>query len=80
MCAAGYVSGKSPGYRALNGIISSVWKCEASLTIHDSGWLIYRFNQEEDKLFVLRGGPYLVYGKPLILRQMTKNFISPVRR
>ena len=68
MCAVGYVSGKSTGYRALNDIISSIWKCEASLTIHASRWLIYRFNWEEDKISVLQGGPYLVYGKPLILK------------
>jgi hypothetical protein len=71
LCAVGYVSGKSPGYRALNGIISSVWKCEASLTIHAFGWLIYRFSREEDKSSVLHGGPYLVYGRPLILKPMT---------
>ena len=73
-CAVGYVSCKSPGYRALNSIISNVWKCEATLTIHDSGWLIYKFKTEEDKLTVLRGGPYLVYGRPLVLRPMTKFF------
>ncbi|KAL9347326.1 hypothetical protein Peur_058692 [Populus x canadensis] len=55
----GYVSGKSPGYRALNSIISNVWKCEATLTIHDFGWPVYKFKTEEDKLMVLRGGPYL---------------------
>ncbi|KAJ6880942.1 hypothetical protein NC652_034075 [Populus alba x Populus x berolinensis] len=74
LCAVGYVSGKRPDYRALNGIISSVWKCEASLTIHASGWLIYRFSCEEDKSSVLRGGPYQVYGRPLILKSMTKFF------
>ena len=74
LCAVGYVSGKSPGYKALNGIISSVWKCEASLTIHASGWLIYRFSREEDKSSVLRGGPNLVYGRPFILKPMTKFF------
>jgi len=70
----GYVSGKSPGFRALNGIISSVWKCAVTLSIHDSGWLVFRFNSEEDKLSVLHGGPYMVYGKPLILRPMTRFF------
>jgi hypothetical protein len=73
-CVVGYVSGKRPGYGALNSIISNVWKCEAILTIHDSGWLVYRFKIEEAKLAVLSGGPYLVYGRPLILRPMTKNF------
>ncbi|KAJ6868561.1 hypothetical protein NC651_033593 [Populus alba x Populus x berolinensis] len=74
LCVVGYISGKSPGYRALNGIITSVLKCEALLIIHDSGWLIYQFKREEDKLVVLHNGPYLVYGKPLILKQMTTYF------
>ncbi|KAJ6976311.1 hypothetical protein NC653_031983 [Populus alba x Populus x berolinensis] len=74
LCVVGYVSGKSPGHKAHNGIISSVWKCENSLTIHDSGWLIYRFTREEDKLSVLSDGTYLVYGKPLILHPMTRFF------
>lgn len=36
--------------------------------------MIYHFKSEEDKLAVLRGGPYLVYGRPLVLRQMTRFF------
>nr|TKS17480.1 hypothetical protein D5086_0000013040 [Populus alba] len=74
VCAVGYISGRSPGFKALNGIISTVWKTEATLTIHETGWLIYRFKTEEEKLAVLRGGPYLVYGRPLVLRPMSKFF------
>ena len=70
----GYVSGKSPAFKALNSIISTVWKTEATLIIHESGWLLYRFKSEEEKFAVLRGGPYLVYGWPLVLRPMTKFF------
>jgi hypothetical protein len=44
------------------------------LTIHDSGWLIFKFANEEDKLNVLSGGPFLVYGRPLILRAMPEYF------
>ena len=73
-CVVGYVSGKRPGYGALNSIISTVWKCEASLSIHDSGWLVYQFKTEEAKNSVLSGGPYLIYGRPLILRPMMKFF------
>jgi hypothetical protein len=29
------------GFTALNNLISSSWNCNAKLTIHDSGWLIY---------------------------------------
>jgi len=74
LCAIGYVSGKFPGYRALNSIIENVWKCEATLSMHESGWLVYRFQKEEDKCSVLCGGPYLVYGRPLILRSMSEYF------
>ena len=74
LCAIGYVSGKFPVYRALNNIIGNVWKCEATLNIHESGWLVYRFQNEEDKVSVLCGEPYLVYGRPLILRPMSEYF------
>jgi hypothetical protein len=74
LCAIGYVSGKFPGYRALNSIIENVWNCEARLSIHESGWLVYKFQNEEDKFSVLCGGPYLVYGRPLILRPMSEYF------
>jgi hypothetical protein len=73
LCVVGYVSGKFPGYRALNNIIGNTWKCEATLTIHESGWLVYKF-QNEDKFSVLCEGPYLVYGRPIILCSMTEYF------
>ncbi|KAJ6976309.1 hypothetical protein NC653_031983 [Populus alba x Populus x berolinensis] len=74
LCVVGYVSGKNPGTwlsMELSPLFGSV---KLHFTIHDSGWLIYRFTREEDKLFVLNGGPYLVYGKPLILRLISKFF------
>jgi hypothetical protein len=43
LCIVGYVAGKSPGFKVLSNIISSTWRCEASLAIHESGWLVYRF-------------------------------------
>jgi hypothetical protein len=74
LCIVGYVAGKFPGFKALQGLVSSTWKCNASLTIHESGWLIYKFDNEEDKLSVLSGGPYLVYGRPLVLKSMPEYF------
>jgi hypothetical protein len=68
-CVVGYVSCKSPGYRALNSIISNVWKCEATLTIHDSGWLIYKFKTEEDKLTSFVEDPILCMEGPLFYDQ-----------
>ncbi|KAJ7011999.1 hypothetical protein NC653_002172 [Populus alba x Populus x berolinensis] len=40
----------------------------------ESGWLVYKFQSEEDKWSVLSKGPYLVYGRPLILRSMSEYF------
>ena len=37
LCIVGYVAGKSPGFKALSSIISSTWRCEASLAIHEYG-------------------------------------------
>jgi hypothetical protein len=70
----GYIAGRSPGFKAIQNLIVNSWHCEASLTIHASGWLIFQFANEEDKLNVLSGGPYLVYGRPLILRAMPEYF------
>ena len=74
LCIVGYVAGKSPGFKALSNIISSSWKCEASLSIHESGWLVYKFKTVDDKLAVLANGPYLIYGRPLIIKAMPEYF------
>jgi len=74
LCIVDYVASKSPGFKALSNIISSSWKCEASLAIHESGWLVYRFKNVDDKLVVLASGPYLIYGRPLIIKAMPEYF------
>ncbi|KAJ6298456.1 hypothetical protein OIU76_019582 [Salix suchowensis] len=73
-CLIGYVSGKFPGFKALSAVIDNKFNCEAVLTLHESGWLIYKLKNEKDKLAVLRGGPYLVFGRPLMLREMPEFF------
>ena len=70
----GYIIGKSPGFKALNNIISGSWKCEASLAIHESGWLVYGFKNVDDKFAILANGPHLIYGRPLILKVMPQYF------
>nr|TKR85168.1 hypothetical protein D5086_0000250210 [Populus alba] len=74
LCIVGYIAGRYTGFKALQNLIDNTWKCEASLTMHESGWLIFKFAKEEDKLNVLSGGPYLVFGRPLILRAMPEYF------
>lgn len=74
LCLIGYVAGRSPGFKALQNVIINSWKCDASLIMHESGWLIFKFASDADKLRILSGGPYLVYGRPLILRPMPAFF------
>ncbi|KAJ6395858.1 hypothetical protein OIU77_021002 [Salix suchowensis] len=73
-CLIGYVSGRFPGFKALNSMIANTWHCEAVLNKHDSGWLIYKFQNEVDRIAVLKGGLYLVFGRPLILKEMPEFF------
>ncbi|KAJ6287957.1 hypothetical protein OIU76_027738 [Salix suchowensis] len=74
LCLIGYVSGKFPGVHALKNIISSSWNCVAKMQVHESGWIVYKFQSELEKMNVLRGGPYLVYGRPLMLKEMPEYF------
>jgi hypothetical protein len=36
--------------------------------------LAFKFNSEADKLVILHGGPYLVFGRPLVLKAMPEFF------
>jgi len=70
----GYIAGKFPGYTSLSKFINSSWKCDAKFSMHDSRWLIFTFSSEMDMIEVLSGGPYYVFGRPLILKIMLEFF------
>ncbi|KAL2248484.1 UNVERIFIED_CONTAM: hypothetical protein Sindi_2700700 [Sesamum indicum] len=70
-CLVGYIAGKFLGLKAIRALSQS-WG--ASFQQHESGWLIFRFAREEDSQRVLAGGPYFVYGRPLLLKHMSECF------
>jgi len=70
LCLIGYVVGKFPGYASLLSYINRTWQHKAHFTMHDSGWLIFAFSSELEMLDVLGAGPYVVFGRPLILKIM----------
>ncbi|KAL2232352.1 UNVERIFIED_CONTAM: hypothetical protein Sindi_1415200 [Sesamum indicum] len=70
-CHVGYIAGKFPGLKAIRALSQS-WG--ASFQQYESGWLIFRFPREEDGQRVLAGGPYFVYGRPLLLKHMPECF------
>nr|TKR99522.1 hypothetical protein D5086_0000192240 [Populus alba] len=42
--------------------------------MHDSGWLIFDFSSESEMLDVLGAGPYVIFGRPLVLQIMSDFF------
>ncbi|KAL0337536.1 UNVERIFIED_CONTAM: hypothetical protein Scaly_2028700 [Sesamum calycinum] len=62
-CIVGYVAGKFPGLQAIR-TLSKSWG--ASFQRHDSGWLVFRFARDDDRQRILDGGPYFIYGRPLL--------------
>jgi len=66
----GYVTGKFPGHASLLNFISKNWKHKANFTKHNSSLLIFAFPSEMEMLEILGGGPYYVFGWPLILKVM----------
>ncbi|KAK4428251.1 hypothetical protein Salat_1124700 [Sesamum alatum] len=70
-CHVGYIAGKLQGLKAIRALVQS-WG--ASFQQHDSGWLIFRFAREKDRQRILAGGPYFVYGRSLVLKNMLNCF------
>lgn len=72
-CLVGYFAGRFPGKIGLLHLCKS-WKVRYKYFIHRSGWLIFKFDSEADRARVLMGGPHLVYGRPLMLKNLPKCF------
>ncbi|GFZ01918.1 hypothetical protein Acr_15g0005270 [Actinidia rufa] len=69
----GYFGGRFPGKKTLDKIVAS-WKVRVNVHHHSSGWIIFEFSEEGTKNKVLHGGPYMIFGRPLLLKVMTKFF------
>jgi len=72
-CLVGQFSGRFPGMAAVRTIREG-WKVKCKQWIHRSGWIIFKFDSQEDRLSVLNGGPYFIYGRNLMLKNMPKCF------
>lgn len=72
-CLIGCVGGSFPGIGPLKQVARR-WKGNHRIQMHDSGWIIFQFDDIEDMLEVLSEGPYFVNGKPLMLKRMPKYF------
>lgn len=70
-CLIGHVAGRFPSFASPLNFISKNWKHKTNFTMHDSGWLIFAFPSEIEMLDIMGGGPYYVFGWPLILKIMS---------
>ena len=72
-CLVGLFAGKFPGMAAVHKLCEG-WKVKCSQWRHRSGWIIFKFQSDEDRLKVLNGGPYFVYGSNLMLKILPSCF------
>ena len=73
LCLVGLFAGKFPGMGVVRKLREG-WKVECSHWIHRSGWIVFKFQSEEDRLMVLNGGPYFAYDRNLMLKIMPRCF------
>ncbi|GFY85620.1 hypothetical protein Acr_04g0003580 [Actinidia rufa] len=65
--------GRFPGKQVLKHITNS-WKVQVSVKHYGSGRLIFQFSSADDKSSVLENGPYIIYGRPLLLKAIPRFF------
>ena len=72
-CLVGQFAGRFPGMAAVR-TIQEGWKVKCQHWTHRSGWIVFKFESNEDRMCVLNGGPYFIYGRNLMLKSMPKCF------
>lgn len=65
----GFIAGRFPGRFAIQNLVSS-WHVPCKHYFHDKGWIVFKFQNEEIRDKILSGGPYMIFGRPLMLRSM----------
>ncbi|KAH1242799.1 hypothetical protein GmHk_07G020044 [Glycine max] len=69
----GYVAGRFPGKKALLDCCQK-WGVKFSYSTHESGWLMFKFESEDDLNQVLSACPYFIFQRPLLLKVMPSFF------
>jgi len=72
-CLVGLFAGKFPGWAAVCKLKEG-WRVNCTQWRHRSGWLVFKFQSDEDRIKVLNGGPYFAYGSNLMLKILPSCF------
>ncbi|GAA0160520.1 hypothetical protein LIER_17059 [Lithospermum erythrorhizon] len=68
----GCFTGRFPGGKAVQDVTKE-WGVKVRIFPYSKGWTIFRFHYEEDRDKVFNGGPYMIYGKTLMLKHIPSN-------
>ncbi|GAA0151020.1 hypothetical protein LIER_09831 [Lithospermum erythrorhizon] len=66
-CLIGCFTGRFSGGKAVQDV-TKAWGVRVKIFPYSKGWTIFRFHSEEDKDKVFIDGPYMIYGKTLMLK------------
>lgn len=69
----GFFVGRFPGKDAVHNLTKR-WKFPSRVSFHPKGWIIFRFETEEQSKIILAGGTYSVFGLPLVLGPLPTDF------
>lgn len=72
-CLVGRFLGRFPGWKALKALTGQ-WATPHQTLTHDSVWIDFKFSEKQSCDTVLKGGPYVIYGCPLYLKNMPHFF------
>ncbi|KAK1303152.1 hypothetical protein QJS10_CPB11g01231 [Acorus calamus] len=78
----GYVIGKKPFYKPFIDFLYHVWKPKGNLEIliRGGGFFVARFSNQEDMQRVMEGGPWLIGGRPIVLRKWSRGMNMETER
>ncbi|CAH9121022.1 unnamed protein product [Cuscuta epithymum] len=72
-CLVGCFTGKFPGLKAIYDL-KNTWGVKCIIKPHDKGWVLFKFQSEDDRTKVLKEGPYTIFGKLLMLKALSDDF------
>ncbi|GER31480.1 plastid-lipid associated protein PAP / fibrillinfamily protein [Striga asiatica] len=70
-CLVGYFTQRHPGKEALLKLCND-WKVQYDYVPNVNGWILFKFKTAEDRAKVLAEGPYQIYGRGLILKELPR--------
>ncbi|CAH9090426.1 unnamed protein product [Cuscuta europaea] len=72
-CLVGCFTGRFPGLKAVYEM-KEKWEVRCLVRPHDKGWIIFKFQNDADRMKVLNEGPYTIFGKLLMLKVLSEDF------